>query len=74
MKDWMKLGLIVSILAASSGAYSFLEDSYYQEDSYENDKVERAYESSYDHYEKEGVLEERPSELERRPLEEKKSF
>ena len=66
MKQWMKLGLIVSILTASTGAYSFLEDSYYQEDSYENDRVERSYEGAYDHYENEGGLEERPSEVEKR--------
>ena len=48
----------MSILAASSGV-NFLEDSYYQEDSYEMIKLKGLIEA-YDHYEKEGVLEERP--------------
>ena len=68
MKQWMKLGLIVSILTASTGAYSFLEDSYYQEDSYQNDRVER----SYDHYENEDGFEERPSEVEKRIIKRKR--
>ncbi|MEC7184115.1 MAG: hypothetical protein VXW15_15475, partial [Bdellovibrionota bacterium] len=72
MKQWMKLGLIVSILTASTGAHSFLEDSYHQEDSYENDRIERSYESSYDHYENEDSFEERPSEVEKRIIRRKR--
>ena len=48
MKSWMKLLFIVTALNMPLVSNAYFEESYYEEDSYRNDRVERSYEEEND--------------------------
>jgi len=71
MKSWMKLVIILSAINMPILSQANFEDSYYEEDSYSNDRVERSYEDESGSYRSE-EFEQGPSQWERSEIQKKR--